>query len=310
MSGMRLVRLCAAIAAVSAASACGGAESDCSPACRSGYECFHGICLPAADASDAPDDAPPGRCSTHAACADGNPCTADLCDVDSGTCSNPIVADGTACPDDGRACTPDVCAAGVCTHPEEPPYCCRFGWQCDDGDPCTDDACVEEQCRRTPRDGCCTRDADCLADGREWECNAATTTCYDPPAGGICAACIRRTDCGDGGSSSDDWCVYYGGATDAGCSKDCIDDLDCPSATQCVREGRPCRPAESGCYCTVRVGNCNVYNRFGDPCGNDAFCRTCSGCSVMVCRGGYCTWPCTGDRDCRWGSRCTDNVCA
>lgn len=45
--------------------------------------------------------------------------------------------DGAACAADDNACTRDVCAGGVCTHPNEP-----AGTACpDDGDPCTKDEC-------------------------------------------------------------------------------------------------------------------------------------------------------------------------
>lgn len=46
-------------------------------------------------------------------CSDGNLCTLDFCDADTGACSNPPLS----C-DDGRTCTADVCdkGTGICTH--------------------------------------------------------------------------------------------------------------------------------------------------------------------------------------------------
>jgi len=78
----------------------------------------------------APDDAP---------CDDANPCTTgDVCVT--GACTGTTVP----CPDDGNACTDDVCASltGACGVP-------RTG-ACDDGDACTlNDACVSGVCAGT-----------------------------------------------------------------------------------------------------------------------------------------------------------------
>jgi len=47
-------------------------------------------------------------------CSDGNPCTDDVCDPASGSCSNPPTQAGAAC-DDGNACTDtSTCQAGQC----------------------------------------------------------------------------------------------------------------------------------------------------------------------------------------------------
>ena len=62
-------------------------------------------------------------------CDDGNPCTKDTCGGTAG-CQHQVVT--TACDLDGDACTPDICAKGLC---EARP------WKCVDGDPCTTDAC-------------------------------------------------------------------------------------------------------------------------------------------------------------------------
>jgi hypothetical protein len=73
------------------------------------------------------------------ACDDANPCTtADVCTA--GACSGPLVP----CPDDGNACTDDVCvpATGACGASIVAP--------CDDGDACTTaDACADGACGGT-----------------------------------------------------------------------------------------------------------------------------------------------------------------
>lgn len=63
--------------------------------------------------SSPPDDPPPNDpCAMS--CDDGNPCTDDMCDSETG-CH--FLNNTFACADDGNACTNDVCSAGVCTHP-------------------------------------------------------------------------------------------------------------------------------------------------------------------------------------------------
>lgn len=63
-------------------------------------------------------------------CDDGNPCTVDSCDYQTGTCGFAQRGDGAPCEFDGLA---GVCVQGVCG--EDP---CG---DCDDGNPCTDDGC-------------------------------------------------------------------------------------------------------------------------------------------------------------------------
>ena len=90
---------------------------------------------------------------------DGNPCTRDLCDPQTGDCIHQAKADGTPCADDGNECTNDVCQNGTCVHPAK-----ADGAPCpDDGDPCTDDVCENGECEHShepDRDGDDVRD-DC-----------------------------------------------------------------------------------------------------------------------------------------------------
>ncbi|MBI5490759.1 MAG: hypothetical protein HY905_25725 [Deltaproteobacteria bacterium] len=297
--------------AASAATGCGG-SARCDPACRPGFECYYGICAPAAptdggvdttgDVAEAEDVIPPGdegvgetveiidvidthetgTCTGPGDCGDGDLCTQDLCDTVTGNCYHPPAPDGTGCEDDFDSCTNDVCRGGYCAHEST-------------GD-------------------CCSRDADCMWPDHLWECDTATGTCYDPPQGEFCAPCTNRSNCGDGGDASDDLCVWYTTASH-GCSKDCLDDLDCPGAAICwFTDGesvnRPCEPTDSGCLCASRLGSCEPISRFGDFCMADAMCRTCGPpCDVLVCPSGYCTWNCDTDADCVWGAVCDGGVC-
>ena len=73
-------------------------------------------------------------------CNDANPCTTDVCNTDTGTCTSTTVANGTGC-DDGDACSSyDFCASGTCTGVPK---------DCNDGVTCTTDACTNGGCSHT-----------------------------------------------------------------------------------------------------------------------------------------------------------------
>jgi hypothetical protein len=322
------------VLAAMTAPACGGGSGECTPTCGHAFECYFGVCVPRgpdsghdgtieagadgdADApprddgtnADAPDVLPEGGgCTGPEDCADGDPCTQDLCDPSTGICQNPAAPDGTPCTDDANPCTQDVCMGGYCAHPVAP-GCCITPADCEDGDPCTTEDCVGGTCTSEVRPDCCTRDADCMWLDHLWECDAGSMTCYDPPAGEFCDTCTTRVDCGDGGPASDDWCMPYG-ASERGCTKDCIDDLDCPGAALCAsRESRPCAPGEAECLCVSRFNSCAAFNHFGDWCFDDGWCDDCTGCRAFVCRDGGCTSPCDVEHDCPWGWTCAEGIC-
>lgn len=50
------------------------------------------------------------KCESAADCNDGDDCTADACDPQSGTCSNALAVDGTRCDFGGL---PGVCMSGA-----------------------------------------------------------------------------------------------------------------------------------------------------------------------------------------------------
>jgi hypothetical protein len=231
-----------------------------------------------------------GTAMEDAACSsDGNDCTDDFCR--GGVCVHTAYREGLICPDDGNICTADVCASGVCTHPSGP----HDGDPCpDDGDICTYDECDSGSCTHPWITDCCHRDGDCIWSGHLWECDVSTHGCYDPPAGGFCADCDDREDCGDGGSGSDDWCVHYT-YSDRGCSTDCADDYDCPRGSTCDDgSGSPCGGG-TDCICVVKTGTCTTWNEFGTSCSHD---YNCDGPDNFCGGGGRCTWSCTTDEDC------------
>ena len=150
------------VLAATTASACGGGSGDCTPTCGPAFECYYGVCVPrepdfghdGTSDGDADGDAPPrddgtsddaadvhsegGGCTVPEDCADGNPCTQDVCDSTTGSCRNPDAADGTPCSD------------GICCGAE-----CRVG-----GDCCTDAECTggcrgtAQRCAEIPGDSC------------------------------------------------------------------------------------------------------------------------------------------------------------
>lgn len=247
---------------------------------------------PSPDPADVHDDS--WECATYhdAACDDLDVCTEDWCDMVSHTCVHSGAStDGTPCPDDGNECTDDFCRGGVCVHDGTP----MEGVACtDDGEVCTDDVCQSASCAHPWIRGCCHRDGDCIWVDHIWECDSSTNTCYDPPQGHFCEVCTDRTTCGDGGSSSDDWCAYYT-STDNGCSKDCAGDYDCPRGAMCVDgAGSPCPSGVSDCMCVVKVGTCTTWRHFGDWCSGYPDCPG----PDNLCRSARCTWACTTIDDC------------
>ena len=128
------------------------------------------------------------RCEIDADCDDGNVCTDDACDVQSGQCiGTPNLAD---C-DDGLACTTrDECRDGVC-HGADPD-----DGLCADGNECTDDICNPAVgCEQIANAGPCDDGAACTLD--------------DVCAGG---SCVGRDNCPEGESCDvgGDQCVSGG----------------------------------------------------------------------------------------------------
>jgi hypothetical protein len=131
--------------------------------------------------------------------------TVGVCDTTTGSCSNPMLADGTTC-NDGDACTrTDTCSGGTCVG-SSPVVCAALdpchlagacdptsglcsnptrvdGSTCDDGNACTTgDHCSAGACAGAPKT--CTALDSCHVPGT---CDPATGSCSNPPKPGICA---------------------------------------------------------------------------------------------------------------------------
>ncbi|MEQ9072257.1 MAG: hypothetical protein RLP09_00290 [Sandaracinaceae bacterium] len=196
-----------------------------------------------------------------ALCDDGDPCThtdrcaagvcggtviecaSDACVMracnGTASCDEARMPDGTACPDDGNACTDDRCSAGVCAHPAR-----ANGTACpDDGNACTNDRCTGGACVHPARaDGtalggfrrCCGgREVD-LSTNRN-HCGACGLACA---SGFSCTVYAGQPTCDCGAANS-----QCQGGTDWVCSTTygvcaCLSG-GCPAGARCVARSGP-----------------------------------------------------------------------
>jgi len=104
-------------------------------------------------------------CTVDAECNDGNPCTADTCDVGSGSCVAGAPAAGCCTADAecgaGTACMPTSCDEpnNVCITDDLGASCCDSAADCDDADPCTVDDCSANACSHSADASCDVPDA-------------------------------------------------------------------------------------------------------------------------------------------------------
>jgi len=139
--------------------------------CTSDF-CLNGSCQhqPSNEPGCEPPPPPPcgpadeNCCQSHSDCNDGNACTADTCNSETGACHYAPVDDGACracntvagCVDDENGCTEEGCVYGVCVSEPLPPPCTPCvtdGW-CEDFNPCTSDSCVGWACVNSPIPGC------------------------------------------------------------------------------------------------------------------------------------------------------------
>ena len=262
------------------------------------------------------------------ACDDNNPCTADNCDTASGCTHSP--KDG-ACPDDGQACTQDICTGGKCEHPAQ-----SEGGACpDDGQACTQDICTSGKCLHPPiADG-----GKCLDDGdvcSQDVCKAGkcvhpavpdTTACADDGnactsdqcQGGKCAhpPVNFTVPCADDANQCTADVCDKGGCTHQalGADKSCLDDGDPCTQDVCVTgkcghppatNASPC--LDDGLFCTDDVCNSGKCSHPANtkPCTEDGNPCTLDICGQGICQhqAGNANAPCADD-----GNVCTKDLC-
>jgi hypothetical protein len=274
-----------------------GCQPGTAPDCNDGIPCTVDTCNPLTGACQhAPDDAVCDNrnpcdgeetCDSAAGCqrgtpvdcSDGLPCTEDVCDPATGSCSH--VPENSRC-DDGMYCN----GAETC----DPTAGCVAGPapSCDDGVACTIDRCdpATDSCIGVPDDArcddgqfcnggeTCSASANCVP-GTAPVCDdglSCTTDVCDPSAAGGRGGCVARAPDRDGDT--------YG---DAACSGTDCDDTDPaihPGATE---------------LCNARDDNC-------DGRTDETF--ACVPGSAQGCILGACTGSQTCSSSCLW-SACT-----
>jgi|GEM_PF-1375937 len=214
------------------------------------------------------------RCFSDTDCADADPCTDDLCDLQTGACANVTLVPGTSC--EGGVCDPDgdcvdcyvddnaTLPAPGCDATE--PYCVDL-----DGPTCA--GCVDDS------DG-----------GQDTGCDAEEPHC--DPTIGACVACLSASDCSDGDPCTQEVCVegacgYTAVPTGSACEDEatgvcdalghcvpCVDDGDgvdsgCGEETPfCILPPTqlPSIPAIEPCVACLEDDHCDD----GDICTADA----------------------------------------
>jgi len=230
-----------------------------------------------------------GKCGGGVAlnCNDGNPCTDDACDPQSGC----VHTDNAAACSDGNVCTvSDACAAGDCV--------AGAPLACDDGNACNG----KETC--DPAVGCVAGKALACDDGAA--CNG-TETC-DPAAGCVPGLPVV---CDDGNPCTLDSCDENKGCVHAALTgAECDDANACTAKDTCSKEGK-CLPGtavvcDDGNVCTT--DSCSpsagcIYAMNSVACDDGSICTIGDHCSL-----GVCIW--SEKLTCDDGNSCTDDSCA
>ncbi|MBK8259019.1 MAG: DNRLRE domain-containing protein [Polyangiaceae bacterium] len=289
-----------------------GTACDDGNACTVGDTCQTGVCVAGA----------PVVCTALDQCHD-----VGVCNIATGSCSNPIKVDGSAC-DDGNGCTAgDSCQAGTC-QPGGPLVCvsddpCKDpgvcdpiagactppvpkanGAACDDGNPCTtSDTCQAGTCLGANPVVCTPLD-DCHLPG---VCDPGSGGCTNPvKANG--SSCTDGNACTQSDSCVAGVCTGTNPVVCAAAPGDCYDAGVCnPASGACS----PPAPKPNGVACSD-----------GNACTQSDSCQSgiCTGSNPVICTAsGPCTYPgscdpatgaCGAEVPKPDGSTCDDgNVC-
>lgn len=230
------------------------------------------------------------ECLVPALCDDGDPCTENACDPQTGCVYRPKDCD------DHNACTNDWCDPMTLG-------CVHDPISCEDHEPCTEDVCDPAVgCVWTPREGACEDGSAC--------------TVGDVCVEGVCTGQVRP--CNDGNDCTDDGCnpafgCFYldnDGPCDTGsaCTQgQCIEgfcmqspvvcddgnlctDDSCDPSTGCVFAPRQCPPGGTACTpnrCDPATGECALLAlEDGAPCQDGLFCSVEDVCASGVCVAG------------------------
>ena len=230
-------------------------------------------------------------------CGDGNPCTDDSCNPNTGCQNVPVT--GSVC-FLTSACEAGACNQGVCVVPT--------GSGCDDGNPCTEDTCDVNGCVNTPLEGggcedddACTLETACV----QGVCQGLEVNCND---GDICTldGCDAITGCFH--DTDDNECCQSGVSI---CDDDnqCTDDGCSPVTLECEYEFNDAS-CDDGNPCTV-VDSCSN----GDCLGTLKDCNDGNQCTLDSCADGTCInevqngVSCDDGLECSIGDHCENGTC-
>ena len=249
-----------------------------------------------------PDVAPP---NCPASCDDGDPCTADSCDLASGLCQH---AATPGCKAGTAPCqsTKD-CAAGVCNLATLACVACLTQADCGAGKACA-------------ANNTCQPAVDCQSDA---QCKATKQVCNKTK--GICVDCLGGNDCGAGSICQAELCAPAPKACASSkdcpgvCDKQsgvcvgCLSDADCPKETYCG-SGALCVPDLcSGPACAGDLEYACAAN--GSAFVGVKTCTDGNVCTADTCvAGSGCTFvpgnlPCDDGSLCTAGDTCAAGVC-
>ena len=274
-----------------------------------------------------------GECKPTATvqCGDGNPCTTDACNAETGGCVHVAVVGQC---NDGNPCTDgDVCVGKACVG-KPLDTCCKLDADCADVSPCTIDTCNSGLCSndllaangQSCEDGnLCTKAEICVlgacAAALFDNCNDDNECTLD-----VCSPTLgcQHTHLPEGASCDDgDVCngsdTCFGGSTGnavckLGLKPECIDANPCTLDLCDKQKGCQFKPHAGGCddlnACTAK-DSCSSGGCVGlpfkcddaTPCTADG-CNPQKGCTYLPIGG-----PCTDGTACTSGDACVSGIC-
>ena len=306
----------------------GCVEAPCDGVCPTCTECSKGECVPQAagmactddDACTALDSCAGASCiGEPVVCADGNSCTDDGCQSETGCVYEP----NTKACDDANACTgPDVCFGGQCIGEMAvdcgPLGLCQVSNLCDpltgscvveakpDGISCSDDnPCSEaDTCAGAECVGTTLADGTPCSDGNPCTVN---DHCNSSMCSGEQKSCPPASQCHLAGQcdAMSGVCSTPEKAPGVGCDDgDLCTEVDACSDGDCLGTGNPCA---DGNPCTQDAcgigGSCdNGAEPNGSGCDDGDACSTGDQCANGVCKG-------TTPVDCDDANPCTTDSC-
>jgi len=189
---------------------------------------------------------------------DGNECTEDICNCDTGECGLTEALDGFGCELDGAT---GICVDGLC---QEDVWC---NGRCDDGNECTVDRCYLDE-------GTCSEDEGVLEDGavcsdgfcRDGACVALVDQCSADDLAAIEAG--DEPDADQLVACREDWNAVGGGEEELGCIT---------AITNCVQESGTSLGAECSSCFALRAC-CMIYE-----CGCESPEPRCYECLQESC---------------------------